>query len=81
MNEMRRRLQGEIAESRLSYWKKQLAGANFILELPTDRPRPAVQAYGGKRQYFNPPGLLWEELKTTCRKENATLFMKPLSRD
>jgi hypothetical protein len=81
MNEMRRQLQGEIAESRLSYLKKQLAGVNFTIELPTDRPRPAVQTYGGKRQYFNPPRLLWEELKAIRRKENATLFMLLLSRD
>ena len=36
-------LQGEVLEKQLSYWKKQLAGAPARLELPTDRPRPAVQ--------------------------------------
>ena len=36
-------LQGEVLESQLGYWKQQLEGAPQVLELPTDRPRPAVQ--------------------------------------
>ncbi len=43
----RRWLSGEVLEAQLSHWKKQLEGAPAILELPTDRPRPAVQAYNG----------------------------------
>ena len=43
-------LQGEVLERQLSYWKKQLAGAPVRLELPTDRPRPAVQSFHGARQ-------------------------------
>src|SRR6185295_1342843 len=36
-------LQGELLESQLNYWRQQLADASFVLELPTDRPRLAVQ--------------------------------------
>ena len=43
-------LQGEVLESQLSYWKKQLEGIPGVLHLPTDHPRPAVQSYRGKRQ-------------------------------
>ncbi len=75
----RRWLRGEVLESRLSYWKKQLAGAQFILELPTDRPRPPVQTYNGKRQYFEPPQHLWHGLRTIGREEKATLYMTLLA--
>lgn len=36
-------LQGEVLERQLTYWKGQLQGAPAVLELPTDRPWPAVQ--------------------------------------
>jgi len=42
-------LTGNILESQLSYWKKQLAGIPAVLNLPTDHPRPAVQSYRGAR--------------------------------
>ncbi len=38
-------LQGEKLERHLDYWKRHLAGAPPVLELPLDRPRPAVQSY------------------------------------
>jgi hypothetical protein len=40
-------LQGEVLERQLSYWKDRLAGVPPLLELPTDRPRPAIQSYPG----------------------------------
>src|SRR5262249_40622355 len=40
-------LQGEVLEAETAYWKRQLAGAPPLLELPTDRPRPPVQRYRG----------------------------------
>ena len=38
---------GERCRSSLSYWTKKLSGAPTLLEVPTDRPRPAVQDYAG----------------------------------
>ena len=40
-------LQGAVLEEQLGYWQEQLAGAPSLLELPTDRPRPAVQSFRG----------------------------------
>jgi hypothetical protein len=40
---------GEVLESQLSYWKKQLEGAPVVLNLPTDRPRPTIQSFRGAR--------------------------------
>jgi hypothetical protein len=72
-------LKGEVLETRLSYWRKQLAGASFVLELPTDRPRPAVQSFHGKRQYRRQSKALWDRLRAMCRQENVTLFMMLLT--
>ncbi|EGH48768.1 amino acid adenylation, partial [Pseudomonas syringae pv. pisi str. 1704B] len=36
-------------ERQLAYWKQQLGEQQPILELPTDRPRPALRSYEGAR--------------------------------
>ena len=53
-------LQGEVLEAQLAYWKRQLEGAPAILELPTDRPRLAVQSSRG--------ALMWESCPNPCRR-------------
>ncbi|WP_037584798.1 condensation domain-containing protein, partial [Stigmatella aurantiaca] len=40
-------LSGEVLEAQLGYWRKQLSEAPAVLELPTDRPRPAVRSTRG----------------------------------
>src|SRR6185436_10480572 len=39
-------LAGEVLARQLAWWRPRLAGAP-VLDLPTDRPRPAVQTYRG----------------------------------
>ncbi|HEY5705995.1 MAG TPA: amino acid adenylation domain-containing protein [Terrimicrobiaceae bacterium] len=72
-------LKGEVLERQLSYWKKQLAGAPVRLELPTDRPRPAVQSFHGARQTMALPQALTNGLKALSRQEGVTLFMTLLA--
>jgi amino acid adenylation domain-containing protein len=72
-------LQGEVLEKQLSYWKNQLEGIPGVLDLPTDRPRPAVQSYRGKRQSIELSKELTEGLKALSRKESVTLFMTLLA--
>ena len=73
-------LQGEVLETQISYWKKQLGGNLPILELPTDHPRPPVQAYRGKRKSLAlGNALLLEELKALSQREGVTLFMTLLA--
>jgi amino acid adenylation domain-containing protein len=46
-----------------------------VLELPTDRPRSAIQSYRGSRQEFRLSSDLSKKLRELSRRENVTLFM------
>ncbi|MFW6357632.1 MAG: amino acid adenylation domain-containing protein [Chroococcales cyanobacterium] len=71
--------QGKGLEEQLSYWKAQLKDAPAILELPTDRPRPAIQRLRGKKRSLLIPQALTSSLKALSRQENVTLFMTLLA--
>jgi acyl carrier protein len=68
-------LTGEVMESQLAYWREQLGEDLPVLELPADRPRPAIQTHRGATQMIVLPATLSEKLKTLSRREGATLFM------
>ena len=72
-------VQGDVLEQQLDYWKQQLSGAPAVLELPTDRPRPAVQSYKGATEAFHLPMALSAELNDLARREGVTLFMTLLA--
>jgi aspartate racemase len=72
-------LEGNTLQDQLGYWKRQLAGKLPVLELPADRPRPAVQSFRGARAAHALPASLVESLKALGRQENATLFMTLLA--
>src|SRR5262249_46210200 len=65
----------EVLENQLAYWKRQLAGKLPALELPTDRPRPAMQTYHGARCWRLLPSALSDSLKALSLKQHCTLFM------
>ncbi|NNB91406.1 non-ribosomal peptide synthetase, partial [Corallococcus exiguus] len=68
-------LQGEALDAQLGYWKQQLTGAAFALELPTDHPRPAIQSHQGAAVSVRIPQATSEALKTLAQREGATPFM------
>ncbi len=68
-------LQGEVLEKQVEYWKEHLSGAPAALELPTDRPRPAVQSYRGEGLTIGLPAELTVSLQALARRDGATLFM------
>ncbi|MDF5729623.1 MAG: amino acid adenylation domain-containing protein [Rhizonema sp. PD38] len=72
-------LQGEVQEAQLSYWKQQLSSTPTILELPTDRPRPAVQTNRGATQSLILSKPLTEALQKLSQQEKVTLFMTLLA--
>ncbi|MEW1896264.1 amino acid adenylation domain-containing protein [Streptomyces albidoflavus] len=70
----RERLGGEALAGELAYWREQLAGLE-PLDLPTDRPRPAVRETGGAQYAFAVPAGLTERLTRAGRARRASLFM------
>ena len=69
----------EYLQNHLSYWKQQLAGATTVLELPTDKPRPAVQSFQGATTHFQLSPSLTEKLKSLSQQSGCTLFMTLLA--
>lgn len=71
--------QGEVLERQLRYWKEKLSGSLPVLELPADRPRPAVQTYNGSKLSFTISKELTEALKILSQREGVTLFVTLLA--
>lgn len=72
-------LQGMALKTRLDYWKQQLAGSLPVLELPTDRPRLAVQNFQGATESFSLSSDLSQALKQISQQAGITLFMTLLA--
>ena len=71
----RRQLGGEALEPHLAYWRERMAGAPALLELPSDRPRPAVQSHLGAQVPVDLSAELLARLEALGRGEGATLYM------
>ncbi len=67
-------LTGEVLQQQLDYWKRQLAQVS-VLELPTDRPRPAAPDHRAGFVSFSLSTDLTQQLKALSRREGVTLFM------
>jgi hypothetical protein len=72
-------LQGEELETRLAYWRKQLADAPQRMSLPQRQTRRKVQGFRGSRQNLTLSPELVEGLKELTRREGMTLLMTLLS--
>jgi amino acid adenylation domain-containing protein len=57
------------------YWRQRLAGAPALLELPTDRPRPAVASHTGGTHRFTVGPRLTARLRELARAAHCTPFM------
>ncbi|MER7727954.1 amino acid adenylation domain-containing protein [Streptomyces sp. NPDC096323] len=65
----------DSGERDLAYWEERLAGLPDVLDLPTDRPRPAVAGTGGGRIGFTLDAGLRHGLDALARRTGTTLFM------
>ncbi|MFE9804548.1 amino acid adenylation domain-containing protein [Streptomyces goshikiensis] len=75
----RETMQGAHLERLLAHWRKRLAGAPAVTELPTDRPRPAVQSFRGDWVPFTLPAELVARLRDLARATDTTFFMVVLA--
>ncbi|MEV5427837.1 non-ribosomal peptide synthase/polyketide synthase [Streptomyces sp. NPDC052701] len=72
------RARADLAEKQLAYWRAALEGLT-PLELPTDRPRPAVRTRDGALVTFHLPAALTGRLRERGRDADATLYMTLLT--
>jgi amino acid adenylation domain-containing protein len=71
----REQMNSGLLVRQLTYWQRELAGAPAVLELPTDRPRPAGQSFrGGSCVRRMSPELL-DGVRALGRAHDATLYM------
>lgn len=62
-------------ERQSGYWRDTLSGLAPLLDMPTDRPRPARQVFDGARHRFALPRDLAQRLQALARERGLTPFM------
>ncbi|WP_433342168.1 amino acid adenylation domain-containing protein [Streptomyces sp. CA-253872] len=70
-----RALLAEAGEGQLAYWREALAGLPEEVELPADRPRPALPSHRGESVAFRVEGPLHAAAAAFARTEGASTFM------
>lgn len=71
-------LLGPILDAHLAYWRAELADAP-LLQLVSDRPRPAVSTFRGRRALRHFDAGLTARIEALGRKQGATPFMTLLT--
>ncbi|WP_256658338.1 non-ribosomal peptide synthetase [Pseudomonas sp. DG56-2] len=71
----RRWMEAGERERQMSYWQTQLGSDHTVLELPFDRPRPAVRSDLGALLSIDLPATLGQNLKALAQRQGVTLFM------
>jgi amino acid adenylation domain-containing protein len=67
-------IEGEQGARHLAFWQETLSGELPALNLPTDRPRPAVQTYRGAQHSLTLDDELSERLRALSRERGVTLY-------
>lgn len=75
----RRSLNDESLKRQVDYWIDRLSGASATINLPSDRPRPAVRSFRGAKYPLQFSKEISTALTTLGRENRATLFMTLLA--
>ena len=68
-------LAGGILQKHGDYWRTQFAGKIPVLQLPSDRPRPAVKTYNGALHRKTIDKAAAARLRAYVREQEGTLFI------
>ncbi len=68
-------LSGDRVESQVNHWRRTLAGAPALLELPTDRQRPDEQSFAAASVDVHIDAELTSQLQRVSQEHGTTLFM------
>ncbi|WEH32211.1 amino acid adenylation domain-containing protein [Streptomyces sp. AM 4-1-1] len=79
LNRQNQFLASPDAERMLDHWRAALPAEIPPLELPTDRPRPAVQTHNGASEFFVLDSELSARVHALAREHDVTVFMVLIS--
>ncbi|MEU2207253.1 MupA/Atu3671 family FMN-dependent luciferase-like monooxygenase [Streptomyces hygroscopicus] len=65
---------GALADE-VTYWRQRLDGLPALLDLPADRPRPAVQSYRGAAEPYHLPAELLGGVRALAGRHGCTPYM------
>ncbi|MGQ4511287.1 amino acid adenylation domain-containing protein [Streptomyces sp. DW26H14] len=79
LNQQNRFLAGPDAARMLAYWRSHLPAEVPLLDLPADKPRPAVQTHNGASEFFVLDAALSARVHALAQEHGVTPFMVLLS--
>ncbi|MBT2400484.1 non-ribosomal peptide synthetase/type I polyketide synthase [Streptomyces sp. ISL-100] len=79
LNRQNQFLASPEARRMLEYWRGSLPAEIPALDLPTDKPRPAVQTHNGASEFFVLDAGLSARVHALAREHDVTVFMVLLS--
>ncbi|MFD8906583.1 amino acid adenylation domain-containing protein [Streptomyces sp. NPDC059586] len=79
LNQQNTFLAGREAAGMLDHWRSHLPAEVPLLDLPTDKPRPAVQTHNGASEFFALDDELSSRVHALARAHDVTPFMVLLS--
>ena len=65
--------------NQIDFWRTQLGDTLPVLELPGDKPRPALQSFNGANVFFNISTALAQDLRSLGTRQGCTFFMTLLA--
>jgi amino acid adenylation domain-containing protein len=71
----REHMSGALLASEIEHWKNKLEGAQTLLDLPTDFPRPSTHSWRGSSERVSLDRTNLVKLKALAQAESSTLFM------